>query len=113
MSREEYEYLKGFERNFRTAIEGNYSRNIVESSLKKMLEIYNRTYPKYTVCLRCGSSVVGFLKDVGKLYFSVQEGFENNMIDSNIDEKVTDKADKGRQKAVKGVGKRTKSTKTL
>lgn len=114
MLREDYEYLKQFESNFNTAIKSNYTRNIVESKLKRMVEIYEKeTGRKQAICLRCGSVVVSFLKDVGKLYFSVQEGFENNMIDNELDEKVTNKADKGRQKAVKGVRKNSTQTKNV
>ena len=109
---EDYEYLKQFENNFNTAIKENYSRNIVESKLKKILEIYRKEYKDYTVCLHCGSNVVSFLKDVGKLYFKVQEGLENNMIDNELDEEVTSKADsRGKEKA-KGVRKNTTKKKT-
>lgn len=112
MLREDYEYLKQFENNFNTAIKSNYTRNIAQSKLEKILEIYQKDVgDKYKVCLHCSTSVVAFLKDVGKLYFSVQEGFENNMIDNEIDEKVTNKADSGRQKAVKGVRKNSKQIK--
>ena len=113
MLREDYEYLKQFESNFNTAIKSNYTRNIVQSKLEKILEIYQKEVGKgYKVCLHCSSVVVSFLKDVGKLYFSVQEGFENNMINNEIDEKVTNKADSRRQKAVKGVRKDSNKIKT-
>lgn len=113
MLREDYEFLKQFETNFNTAIKSNYTRNIPQSKLEKILEIYQKEVGKgYKVCLHCNSVVVAFLKDVGKLYFSVQEGFENNMIVNDIDEKVTNKADKGRQKTVKGVRKNSKQIKT-
>lgn len=113
MLREDYEYLKQFEDNFNTAIKSNYTRNIVGSKLKKILEIYQKEVGEgYRLCLHCSSVVVNFLKDVGKLYFSVQEGFENNMINNEIDEKVTNKADSGRKEKVKGVRKDTTKKET-
>lgn len=113
MLREDYEYLKQFESNFNTAIKSNYTRNIPQSKLEKILEIYQKEVGKgYKVCLHCNSIVVSFLKDVGKLYFSVQEGFENNMIVNDIDEKVTDKDNERGKKEVKRVRRNTTKTKT-
>jgi hypothetical protein len=112
MLREDYEYLKEFESNFNTAINSNYTRNIPQSKLEKILEIYQKEVGKgYKVCLHCSSVVVSFLKDVGKLYFSVQEGFENNMIVNELDEKVTNKDNERGTKEVKRVRKNTTKTK--
>jgi hypothetical protein len=92
MLREDYEYLKQFESNFRTAINSNYSRNIAESHLNRMVEIYSKEIGKsHKICIRCGTVVLNFLKDLGKIYYKVQEGFEDNMKINKLDETVTDK----------------------
>lgn len=113
MLEEDYEFLKQFENNFRTAIHSNYTRNIVESNLKKMVAIYEKEIGKpYKLCFHCGTVIVNFLKDLGAIYFKVQEGIEDNMKIKYLDETVTNKANEGRQKEVKGVGRKTKTTKT-
>ena len=92
MSGEDIKYLSQFESNFNTAIKSNYSRNILSSQLKKMVEIYeNETGCKYNLCLHCSSAVLGFLKDLGKLYFKkVQEGFEPELNNNELEETVTE-----------------------
>lgn len=110
---EDYEYLKQFESNFRTAIYSNYSRNIAESHLNKMVAIYEKEIGRpHKICIRCSTVVLNFLQDLGKVYFKVQEGFEDNMKINKLDETVTNKANKGRQKKVAGVGRKTKTSKT-
>lgn len=92
MTVEEIEYLKQFENNFKTAIESNYSRNVVPSALRKMLDIYQReTGKKYSLCTHCPTSILGFLKTIGKVYFKiVQEGNEPILIINELNETVTD-----------------------
>lgn len=85
MTKEDLQLLSEYETNFKTAINSNYTRNIVKSKIEKMLEIYKReTGENYILCTHCSSSVLTFLKKIGKLYFEkVQEGNENNL---NINE---------------------------
>lgn len=91
MKTEDLKWLKSFESNFRTAINSNYSRNVLESQLRKMVQIYEQeTGKKYTLCYHCSTSVLYFLKDMGKLYFEkVQAGNEQELDINELDDKVT------------------------
>lgn len=92
MSSEDIKWLSQFEKNFRTAINSNYSRNILNSQLKKMVDIYEGiTGKKYNLCYHCASAVLGFLQDMGKIYFEkVQDGFETEVNINELDESVTE-----------------------
>lgn len=91
MNIEDIKWLKSFETNFRTAINSNYSRNILESQLRKMVDIYEKeTGKKYTLCYHCSTSILYFLKDIGKIYFdAVQTGNESTLSDSELEKTVT------------------------
>lgn len=90
MTVEEIEFLKQYEHNFKTAIESNYSRNVVPSALKKMLDIYQReTGKKYSLCTHCPASILGFLKAMGKVYRD-QKGNEPILIINDLQNTVTD-----------------------
>lgn len=93
MSSEDIKYLSQFEKNFRTAINSNYSRNILESQLRKMVEIYEMEIgKKYSLCYHCSTSVLGFLKDLGKIYFElVQKGNEPELTTNELEKLVTEK----------------------
>ena len=90
MTKAELKYLSEFEQNFKTAIYSNYTRNIVKSKLEKMLEIYvKETGRDYNLCTHCSSSILSFLKLIGKVYFdAVQEGLETKLEDSEIQKPV-------------------------
>ena len=83
ISKEDMLFLKQFEMNFKTAIEGNWSRNIPESQLKRMIEIYeNETGNKHNVCTHCQSSILRFLKMMGALYNKTKEEYSNGSQES-------------------------------
>ena len=101
MTQEDIKYLEAYEQNFTTAINSNYSRNIVSSALDRMLEIYQReTGTSYRLCKSCTSSVLSFLKQIGKLYFkAVQEEKEPDVITNELEKSVTNMENKkGRKK---------------
>lgn len=94
MTKEDIKWLSQFESNFNTAIKSNYSRNVLESQLRKMKEIYElETGKKYPLCFHCSSSVLGFLKDMGKLYLD-RKGNEPTVTINELDETVTIKENK-------------------
>lgn len=72
MTQEDIKFLSEYESNFKTAINSNYTRNILKSPLLKMLDIYQRETGKtYNLCTHCTVSVLAFLKVIGKMYFDV------------------------------------------
>lgn len=101
MTKEDIKYLEAYEQHFKTAINSNYTRNVVSSALDRMLEIYQKeTGTPYRLCKSCTSSVLSFLKQIGKLYFkAVQEGKETNVIVNELEQTVTNMENKkGRKK---------------
>ena len=96
MIEEDIKYLSQFEKNFKTAIYSNYSRNILESQLRKMCEIYeSETGLKCNLCMHCSAAVLGFLKDLGKIYFElVQKGNEPELKINELEKVVTEKENK-------------------
>ena len=91
MTKEDLKYLSQFETNFNTAIKSNYSRNVLESQLRKMVEIYEKvTGNKYPLCYHCSSSVLGFLKDMGKIYLD-HKGKEPKVNINELEKVVTKK----------------------
>lgn len=94
MTKEDLKYLSQFETNFNTAIKSNYSRNVLESQLRKMVEIYEKvTGNKYPLCYHCSSSVLGFLKDMGKIYLD-HKGKEPEVNINELEKVVTQKENK-------------------
>lgn len=105
MTKEDIQFLSEFEPNFKTAINSNYSRNIVKSNLEKMLEIYKReTGRNYSLCTHCTTSILTFLRLIGELYFdTVQDGTEPNLKINELEKTVTNmeiKKKKNRKKNV-------------
>lgn len=96
MTKEDIQFLSEFEPNFKTAINSNYSRNIVKSKLEKMLEIYKReTGRNYSLCTHCTTSILTFLRLIGEVYFDhkndlVQDGTEPNLKINELQKTVTD-----------------------
>lgn len=93
MTKEDINWLKKFESNFNTAIKSNYSRNILESNLIKMKEIYEcETGKKFSLCVHCTGNVLELLRLVGNLYFkAVQEGLEQELKINELENSVTEK----------------------
>lgn len=88
-TQEDIQYLSKFESNFNTAIKANYTRNIPKKDVEKMVEIYNRVNGKaLKLCTYCSSSVLSFLKDIGKEYFEVQAGIEPQLETNELAETV-------------------------
>lgn len=102
MTKEELKFLSGFESNFNTAINSNYSRNIVKSDLNKMLEIYKKeTGRNYTLCTHCTTSILSFLRLIGEVYFNtVQEGNETKLKINELENSVTKKENKKKKKQI-------------
>lgn len=101
ISKENFKWLSQFESNFRTAINSNYTRNILESQLRKMVEIYElSTGKKYNLCYHCSSSILAFLKVIGKIYLD-QKGNETQLKDKELENKVA-KKEKKNGKSTKG-----------
>lgn len=102
MTQEEKDFLKQFESNFKTAINGNYTRNIVKSNLEKILAIYEKeTGTKYNLCPHCPISVLKFIQTVGKFYFNiVQGGNEPALKTKELQNAVTKKENK-KEKTIK------------
>lgn len=92
MTQEDIKWLSKFETNFKTAINSNYSRNILEGSLNKMKEIYEiETGKKYSLCVHCTGNVLELLRLLGGLYFNaVQTGNEPEVITNELENSVTD-----------------------
>lgn len=91
ISKENMKWLSQFENNFNTAIKSNYTRNILESHLRKMAEIYEKaTGKKYHLCTHCTSSILAFLKVIGKLYLD-QKGIEPELKTNELENKVAKK----------------------
>ena len=89
-TQDDIQYLSKFESNFNTAIKANYTRNIPRKDVEKMVEIYNRVNGKaLRLCTYCSSSVLSFLKDIGKEYFEVQAGIEPQLETNELAETVT------------------------
>lgn len=105
MTNKELEFLSEYEQHFKTAINSNYTRNIVKSALEKMLDIYQRESGKqYKLCTRCPVSILGFLKVVGKMYFDiVQRGNEPVLEINDLQETVT-KTENKKEKKIKKNG---------
>lgn len=94
MTKEDLEYLSKYEHNFNTAINSNYSRNIVSSALERMKEIYEReTGKEYRLCTHCSASVLSFLKVIGKLYLD-RKGNEPKLKTNELETAVTNKENK-------------------
>lgn len=99
MTKQELNFLKEFENNFKTAIHSNYSRNIVKSKLEKMLEIYvKETGKDYNLCTHCTTSVLEFLKLMGNVYFKiVQEGLETEVKTNELQKPVAKMENKSKK----------------
>lgn len=91
MTQEDLNFLKEYESNFTTAIKSDYTRTIVKSKLEKMLGIYEKeTGKRYNLCTHCPTSVLAFLKVVGKMYFDIiQQENEPTLKINGLEKNVT------------------------
>lgn len=89
---DELKYLREFETNFTSAIKANYTRNIPRKDIEKMVDIYNRVNDSnIRICSYCSSSILSFLKDIGKIYYDeVQKGNEPELTDNELQKTVTE-----------------------
>lgn len=95
MTKKELEFLSEYEQHFKTAINSNYTRNIVKSALEKMLDIYQRESGKqYKLCAHCPVSILGFLKVVGKMYFDIVQRGNEPILEINDLQKTENKKEK-------------------
>ena len=76
-TKEELEFLKEYEKNFSTALELNYTRNIEPRYLEKIKEVYTNAIGEPAgVNMTCGHCVLAFIKQVGKKYFDDKKAYE-------------------------------------
>lgn len=67
--KQDRETLQKYETNFRTALMHNYTRNIPSRELDALLNIYERsTSKKYVLCKHCSTSILNFIKVLGRMY---------------------------------------------
>ena len=73
-SDEQFAELSKYEDNFRTAIQGNWARNIPVPELKRIRVIYEAAAKLHIPFnAGCGTCRLNLLKRAGKLYFSDKE----------------------------------------
>lgn len=108
MTQEDRDYLKEYETNFKTAINGNYTRNLLKSVINRMLEIYEKeTGIRYNLCTHCPTSVLNFLKKIGKIYFEEVQGGNEPPVEISELEKTVAKKENKKEKTIKKNGKYT------
>ena len=112
ISKEDMEFLGGYENSFRTAIENNYCRNFGVRKYSELHSVYQRiTGHRYEVNWGCPHCAIRFVQALGKLYFeekSRQEAAivaeDNPQVQNELEPKsVTDSVPKrkpGRPKKV-------------
>lgn len=114
MTQEEFDFLKEFEGNFKTAINSNYSRNIVKGKLEKMHSIYKRvTGREYSLCTHCPNSILQFLKLIGGVYFKEVQVRNEPILKTNELQNVVTEKENNKMKNIKKkwqIHHRTKST---
>lgn len=99
MTKEEFEFLTRFEKNYNTALNSNYTTAIWSNDLNTMLSIYKKYKGNYTLCTHCTSSILAFVKKVGAMYFE-----EKNKL-------VKEETDNAKANEGEGNSKRQKSNK--
>lgn len=71
---EQFAEISKYEDNFRTAMEGNWSRNITLPELKRLRSIYEEAAKtRFPLNVACGTCRLRLLKQAGKLYFADKE----------------------------------------
>lgn len=68
-SKTDITYLKQFEDRFRTAIKSDYVRNLTQSELEKIVQIYYNAFNvRLSYVPNCGSCALSIMKTVGRKY---------------------------------------------
>lgn len=77
MTKEDYEVVSKYSNHIYTATKHNYTRNIPSSELDILLDIYKRTTNQnYRLCKHCSTSIMNFIKELGKVYYRAKETYE-------------------------------------
>lgn len=91
MTRTDFEFLAQFENNYICALNHNYTRNIPSSDIDRMLQIYEKEKKvKYVLCKHCSSSILAFVKIIGKMYNEEKDRRNNVEINKKQNAKNTD-----------------------
>ena len=70
----EINIMKRLEDRFRTAVFGDYARNVISSDLDSLLSIYRKVFgSEYRLNKTCASCQLAFLKQIGRWWFSYKE----------------------------------------
>ena len=70
MTKQDRNFLKEYELNFKTAVNSDYSRNMPTAAIQKLEQIYfNETGITLKTNYTCGHCVLKTLKTIGKWYF--------------------------------------------
>ena len=105
MTQEDLNFLKEYESNFTTALKSDYTRTIVKPKLEKMLGIYEKeTGKKYLLCTHWSTSVLAFLKDVGKMNFDIVHRGNEPILEINDLQKTVTKTENKKEKKIKKNG---------
>lgn len=70
----EMNIMKRLEDRFRTAVFGDYARNVISSDLDSLLSIYRKVFgSEYRLNKTCSSCQLAFLKQIGRWWLSYKE----------------------------------------
>lgn len=81
--KKELNYLKEIEESLRTAYYSDWTRNVSQSRLDNILEIYKKRVGEYNLCSHCPQSILNFLKKVAYYYYKDIEELEKNAKEKN------------------------------
>lgn len=88
ISKEDMEALRGYEHQFRTAIESGYARHFGSRAYAALNEIYKRiTGSYYSVNYGCSYCAMKFVKALGKLYFEELDRLAQEEQEETVDDK--------------------------
>lgn len=96
ISQEDMQALESYEYSFKTAIENNFARHFGSKQYAALKEIYKHITGKYpTTNFSCGYCAIGFIKQLGKLYFDEKARLEAEKVQTELEpETVTDSVPK-------------------
>lgn len=109
MKETNFEFLKGFQPNFNSAIYADYSRNIPTDKLTKLEDIVKEEKLNIQPISNksCAHCILRFLKDLGKVYFKAleeqnkKEVEEESTEEKNVQQKAKETPKKAQQKTIK------------
>ena len=111
---EQFAELSQWERNFTTAVEGNWTPRLSIPSQKRIRAIYEAaTKTRIAFNIGCGHCVLNLLKQAGKLYFADKKEIEAQKVEEKPVESVQklDSTD-AKPKAKKSTASKPKGEKT-